>query len=117
MGRYAHTDDFFRLAEEFPEPRLLSLLGLDKKTIVRWRKRRRIPWAYFQLLHDHSYYGIAEREAMEGFNRSMLTLQLESLERRVAELSAELVRQARLINWGCANDPFIHPQDPRSSMI
>jgi hypothetical protein len=116
VGRYAHPDDFFRLAEEFHERDMRALLGLDKKTISRWRSsQRRIPWAYFQLLHDHSRYGLAERDAAEGFNRNMLTLQVESLQRRIAELSTELARQSRLVDWRCANDPFINPHDPRSS--
>lgn len=114
-ARYAHPEDFTRLTDDFTEPRLAALLGVDKKTIRRWRSGGRVPWACFQLAFEHSRYGLAERDAAEHFNRVML-LQLNSaLQSQVQELRTELARQARLIDWGCANDPFIIPTDPRSS--
>lgn len=115
-ARYAHPDDFARLAGDFPEPRLAALLGVDKKTIRRWLSgAARIPWACFQLVFEHSRYGLAERDSAEHFNRTMLLQLNEALQTQVQELRAELARQARLIDWGCANDPFILPTDPRST--
>lgn len=114
-SRHAHPDDFNRLADTFGRANLPKLLGVDRATIRRWRAgRARIPWAAFQLLYDRSHYGLAERDAAEGFNRQMIMLQVEALQRRVADLEAELRQQARLVDWGCANDPFVWPGDPRS---
>lgn len=114
-ARYAQPEDFARLADDFPEPRLAALLGVDRKTIRRWRSGARIPWACFQLVFEHSRYGLAERDAAEQFNRVMLLQLNEALQTQVQELRAELARQARLVEWGSANDPFILPTDPRSS--
>jgi len=114
-SRHVHPGDFFLLADEFSRPALLDMLGIDRTTLRRWRDGdARIPWAAYQLLRECSRYGRAERDSAEGFNREMIRMQVDALQRRVAELEAELRRQARLIDWGCANDPFIDPRDPRS---
>lgn len=111
-----YPEDFFLIADEFRERDLLKLLGITQATLRRWRQPgARIPWAAYQLTLERSKYGLAERDASEGFNRQMLTMQLQALEDRVRELSAVVTEQARLINWGCANDPFINPADPRTA--
>lgn len=117
-SRHAHPSDFFLVADEFRERDLLKLLGISNATLTRWRvPGARIPWAAYQLVLDRSRYGLAERDAAENFNRQMLAMQLQALEERVRELSAVVAEQARLINWGCANDPFTSPHDPRSASI
>lgn len=117
-SRHAHPSDFFLVAEEYRECDLLKMLGITQVVLRRWRQPgARIPWSAYQLVLERSQYGLAERDAAEGFNRRMLLMQLQSLESRVRELSAIVVEQSRLINWGCANDPFISPQDPRSASI
>ncbi len=95
-SRHAQRDDFFLIAEEFPRRVLLDLLGIDRRTLRRWRAgAARIPWAAYQLVRDRSQYGLAERDAMEGFNRSMLCGLVESLRARVAALEAELLEERR----------------------
>lgn len=112
----ARPDDFFAIAAEFPQRALLALLGIDRATLRRWREGRvRIPWCAYQLVRERSSYGLAERDAAEHFNRRMILARCEALERRVRTLEAELLRQARMVNWGAANDPFAWAHaDPRS---
>ena len=113
--RYGDQSDFTRLAEDFTQRELITLLGVDKQTIWRWRRGlTRIPWAAYQLLYEHSKYGLAERDSAEHFNRTMISQLNEALQRQVAELRAELARQASLVDWRCANDPYISPTDPRT---
>lgn len=52
---------------------------------------------------------------MERFERQMILGERDALQQKVGRLEAELVRQAALVDWGCANDPFILPSDPRSA--
>jgi hypothetical protein len=114
-SRYAHADDFCLLADDFQVPFLINLLGVNCKTIRRWRTgAARVPWAAYQLLYEKSKYGLAERDASEGFNRTALLGLVESLKARIASLEDCLERQAKMIDWGCANDSFIDPADPRS---
>lgn len=116
-ARHAHRDDFARLADEFPRRLLLEILGVDRATLRRWRTgRARVPWAAFQLLYERSRYGLAERDAAEHFNRTMLEQLNEALRERVAWLEAELRSQAALI-FGSANDPYIRPADPRARQL
>ena len=96
---------------------IARLLGVDDRTLKRWRSgRSKIPWAAYQLVYEHSSYAIAERASCEQFERSMILGERDALLRRVADLEGELLRQARLVDWGCANDPFISPADPRSRL-
>ena len=114
-GRFAHAEDFCLLANDFTEPSLVQLLGVSSKTLNRWRcGRSRVPWAAYQLVRDRSKYGLAERDAAENFNRTAILGLVHSLKERVAELEERLCAQARLVDWGCANDPFVDPADPRS---
>lgn len=114
-ARHADRADFIRLSAEFPRRALLDLLGVDRATLRRWCSgATRIPWAAYQLVHERSRYGLAERDSAEHFNRSMLTARNNALQEKVARLESELVKQAELIDWRCANDPFISPTDPRT---
>lgn len=115
MARHADRDDFQRLADCFSRRELHELLGVDRKTLARWRAgTSRVPWCAVQLMHERSRYGLAERDAAEHFNRTMILQLNDALQRRVAWLEAELVRQAQLADWRCANDPYISPTDPRA---
>lgn len=116
-GRYATADDFNVVAARVGE-NLVRLLGVDPRTLKRWRAgRSRIPWAAYQLAYEHSSYALAERDSEHQFQRTMLIGERDALLVKVAQLEAELVRQARLVDWGCANDPFILPTDPRAAML
>lgn len=113
--RFAHPDDFKLIAQTFAYPELLKLIGITRFTLKRWLAgRARIPWAAYQLAFEHSHYGLAERDAAEGFNRHCLEGLNRALTERVKWLEQLLIAQAKLVDWGCANDPFIHPADPRS---
>lgn len=115
-SRHAHRDDFMRLAEGFGRRELLATLGIDRATLRRWQAgRSRIPWAAYRLLFELSPYGRAERDAMENFQRACLLQLVEALQGKVERLEAQLVRQAQLVDWGCANDPFAWPTDPRTA--
>ncbi len=117
-GRFAHADDFCLLADGFTEASLVQLLGVTRQTIRRWRSgASRIPFTAYQLVRERSKYGLAERDASESFNRAALMGQVQALTNRVAFLEESLRAQARLVQWGCANDPFIDHVDPRSSVI
>lgn len=116
MAKFAHVDDFNRLADCFPAKNALEILGISDRTLRSWRAgARRIPWCAYQLLYDRSPYGLAERDSMERFERQMILGERDALQQKVGRLEAELVRQAALVDWGCANDPFILPSDPRSA--
>ena len=118
VQRKAHPDDFKRLTESFTTPELLKLLGIPKPTLKRWLAgETSIPWSAFQLAFDHSPYGLAERDAMEHYHRATMQGLVEALERKVAHLEALLRKQAKLVDWGCANDPFINPTDPRTEEL
>lgn len=118
MARYAHASDFGAIADCFSRQEASRILGVPERTIARWRNGgSHIPWAAFQLLYEHSRYGLAERDAMEGFQRNALAAERDALRARVAELEAAIASQSRLVDWGCANDPFIHPDDPRSKVL
>lgn len=54
---------------------------------------------------------------MDHFERLMILGERDALRERVATLETELVRVTKLVDWGCANDPFIDPADPRSRRI
>lgn len=115
-ARHAHPGDFFLIADELTQPALLVMLGVDRTTLRRWREgRARIPWAAYQLVRERSRYGLAERDSAERFNRAMLIMQVDALQRRVVYLEEELRSQSVLINWGCANDSFIDQRDPRAA--
>ena len=116
-SRYASAADFDLVASRVGES-VAILLGVDERTLKRWRAgRSRIPWAAYQLLYEHSSYGIANRDSAEQFERTMICGERDALRGRVAELEAELVRVSRLVDWGCANDPFISPADPRAAAM
>ena len=113
--RYAHATDFDILAQAVPNA--AEILGVDSRTIARWRSgRARIPWAAYQLLYDRSHYGLRERDSMEHFQRDMLVAERNALRAKVADLERALAAQAKLVDWGCANDPFVQPTDPRSQL-
>jgi len=115
-ARHANPDDFARLADGFGRRELIELLGVDRKTLRRWLAGKgRIPWAAYQLAFERSRYGLAERDSAEHFNRTMMRGELEALRAKVARLEAELVKQAELVNWSAANDPYTLRTDPRSS--
>lgn len=44
----------------------------------------------------------------------MIKAQIDALRAKVVELEQALLVQSRLVDWQCANDPFILPNDPRS---
>ena len=111
--RYAHATDFDVLVQAVPDA--AQILGVDKRTIKRWRSgKSRIPWAAYQLLYEHSHYGLRERDSMEQFQRDMLVAERNALRSKVADLERALAAQAKMVEWGCANDPFVQPTDPRS---
>ena len=113
-SRYASAAEFDLVASRVAE-NVANLLGVDERTLKRWRAgRTRIPWAAYQLLYEHSTYGVSERDSAEHFQRQAIVGERDSLRSRVIELEAELVRISRLVDWGSANDPFISPTDPRS---
>ncbi len=60
---------------------------------------------------------MAERDSAEGFNRRMMQDLIHALQAKVDRLEALLAKQARLVDWGCANDPFISPTDPRTVAV
>lgn len=115
MRRFAPVDEFQRIAQCYAQSDLRKLLGIGRRTLKRWLEgRTRIPWTAYQLAYERSHYGLAERDAAEGFNRTVLLQLNAALHERLANLERELASQARLIDWGCANDPFISPHDPRT---
>lgn len=114
-GRSASVTDFRVVADAYAHADLVKLLGVSEATLRRWLEgRSRIPWAAYQLAYDHSKYGLAERDNMEHFQRQMLLGLNDALESRIAQLEQQLADQAKLVDWGCANDPFIIPNDPRA---
>lgn len=114
-ARFVHRDEFVSVAAGFTDQQLLQLLGVTRATLNAWRRgQRRVAWAPYELVRQNSYVGLAERDAKEQFNRSMLQGQLEAMKRRIEYLENELRSQAAQVAWECANDPYIHPQDPRS---
>lgn len=114
-GRYAHHTDFAVVADCFTCTYAARIVGVTARTMQRWLAgKARIPWAAYQLLYEYSRYGLAERDSAEHFERTMICGELTALRSRVSELEAELLKQARLVDWGCANDPFILPGDVRS---
>lgn len=116
--RFADRDEFRRISECFAARDLITILGITERTLKSWKAgSSRIPWAAYQLAFDHSAYGLAERDSMEGFNRRMMQGLVDSLKAKVSRLEAELVKMTRLVDWGCANDPFIRPTDPRSARL
>ena len=116
--RYAHASDFNVVADCFARQEAAALLGVSLKTFQRWQRGAvRVPWAAYQLLYERSKYGLGERDAAEGFQRQAILGELEALRSRVLALESTLAAQSRLVNWGCANDPFITPTDPRSKVI
>jgi hypothetical protein len=117
-SRFASAPDFQVVADCYARQDLLRLLGVSSNTLQRWLDARaRIPWAAYQLAYQNSKYGLAERDAAEQFNRRMLTGLAEALQARVTQLEHQLADQARLVDWGCANDPFIYPTDPRCRAV
>lgn len=115
--RYAHSGDFSLIADSYANTALCELLGIDRRTLGRWRlPGARIPWAAYQLASDRSRWGLAERDAAEDFNRTMIEGERDALRRQVEELREHLAAQAKLVDWQCANDPFVWPPDPRSQV-
>ena len=118
MARFAHASDFCAVADCFARQEAARILGVSERTLERWRAGRgRVPWAAFQLLYEHSRYGLAERDSLERFERNAILGERDALRERVMHLEAELVRISKLVDWGCANDPFVNPQDPRSKVM
>lgn len=114
MGRFANRDEFCRIAQCHVERDLIKMLGVTEKTFKSWKAgSSRIPWSAYQLAFDRSPYGLAERDSMEGFNRRTMQALIDALQAKVDRLEAELVRITSMVDWGCANDPFITPTDPR----
>lgn len=114
MGRFADHEEFCRIAQCHVERDLIKLLGVSERTMKSWKAgTSRIPWAVYQLAFDRSPYGLAERDSMEGFNRRTMQALADALQAKVDHLESELVKMARMVDWGCANDPFIAPTDPR----
>ena len=116
MRRFVPGEDFRLVAECFSRVEAARQLGVSLKTLARWCSGARVPWAAYQLLYERSKYGQGERDAAEGFERRMILAERDALRERVAKLEAELVKQAALIDWRCANDPYISPSDPRTKI-
>ena len=118
MARFAHASDFCTVSDCFARQEAARILGVAESTVERWRSGLgRVPWAAYRLLYEVSKYGIAERDSLENFQRSAILGEREALRQRVAQLEAALAAQAKLVDWRCANDPFIQPHDPRSKVV
>lgn len=117
MRRFVQGEDFRLVAACFSRAEAARLLGVSAKTFSRWYDGAKVPWAAYQLLYQFSKYGQGERDAQEAFERYAIIGERDALRARVAQLEKALAAQSRLVDWGCANDPFVDPADPRSKPL